>query len=150
MVKSSMPRPAASTHALAADLRTLVGRLRRRLREQADMGELTASQVAALTRLQSDGPATVTQLAQAEHMRPQSMGAVVKSLAALGLVAAAPHPGDGRKTLLSLSPACLDWVDAGRAAREDWLSHAIEDTLTPAEQQALARAIDLLRRLADA
>ncbi len=140
---------AARASALAGELRVVVGRLKRRLREQASTGDLTWSQVSVLSHLERDGPATVTTLARAEGVRPQSMGATVAVLEAAGLVSGAPHPADGRQTILSLTAACRDWIRAGRAAREDWLFRAIRTNLAPDEQEELARAIDLLKRLAD-
>jgi len=105
------------TSALAADLRVLISQLKRRLREQATLGDLTESQIAVLRRLDSDGPATVTTLARAEGMRPQSMGANVAALQAAGLISGSPDPNDGRQTILSLTAACRQKVKAGRAAR---------------------------------
>jgi DNA-binding MarR family transcriptional regulator len=139
----------ASASALAGDLRILIGRLRRKLREQAHIGDLTWSQVAVLGHLESAGPATVTALAQALGMRPQSMGANVAILETAGLVSGVPDPADGRQTLLSLTPACRKWIKAGRAARQDWLSRAIQSKLTPPEQRELSTAIELLKRLVD-
>ena len=98
--------------ALARDLRVLVGALRRRLRAQADVGDFTPSQAAVLLRLERDGPATVTSLARAEGIRPQSLGATVAVLEAAGRVAGAPDPGDGRQTLLALTPACRAMIAA--------------------------------------
>ena len=140
---------AARASALAADLRALLSRLKRRLREQAGAGDLTSTQVSVLGRLDRDGPATVTALAKAEGMRPQSMGANVSALEAAGLVSGTPDPNDGRQTILSLTPACIEWIKEGRTARQDWLFRAIQAKLGPEEQEELARAIDLLNRLAD-
>ena len=140
---------AARASALAGELRVVLGRLKRRLREQASAGDLTWSQVSVLSHLERNGPATVTTLARAEGVRPQSMGATVAVLEAAGLVSGAPHPADGRQTILSLTAACLDWIKAGQAAREDWLFRAIQTNLTPYEREELARAVDLLKRLAD-
>ena len=106
----------AHASAVAADLRALVGKLRRRLREQSDVGELTPSQVSALLRLEKEGQATTSDLARAEGMRPQSMATVVGALQAAGLVTGSPDPGDGRRTLLSLTDACRQWIGEGRAA----------------------------------
>ena len=72
--------------ALAVDLRALVGRLKRRLREQADTGDLTPSQIDALLRLHGEGPMTVTALAASERVRPQSMGATIAALESAGHV----------------------------------------------------------------
>jgi len=133
--------------ALARELRVLFGILKRRLREQATLGDLTPSQIAVLARLDGDGPATVTRLALGEGVRPQSMGATVAALEALGLVAGAPDPDDGRQTIWSLTAACRNRIKAGRAAREDWLYRAIRRTLAANEQEQLVRAVELLRRV---
>ena len=134
---------------LAAELRATVGRLTRLLREHARKGELTASQRFALGRLDREGPLTVTALARAEGVRPQSMGATVAALEAQGLVAGAPDPTDGRQTILSLTDAAREFIADTRAAREGWLLQAISARLTPAEQEQLAQALPLLRRLAE-
>jgi DNA-binding MarR family transcriptional regulator len=141
---------AARALALAGELRVLISKLKRRLREQAHPGDLTWSQMSVLGRLEREGPATVTTLARAEGVRPQSMGATVSVLEAAGLVSGAPDPTDGRQTILSLTAACRQWIKAGRAAREDWLFRAIQANLAPAEQEELATAIELLKRLVEA
>jgi len=137
------------THPLAADIRTLIAQLRRRLREAAPRHGLTPSEQAVVIRLDRQGPATLTALAQAEGMRSQSMGETVAGLKASGLVTGTPDPSDGRQTLLSLTEACRDLIHANRAAREDWLTQAIAARFTPEEQQTLAAGVDLLKRLLD-
>lgn len=139
----------ARAAALAADLRAVMGKLKRRLREQAQFGDLTESQISTLSRLEREGSATVTALARAEGMRPQSMGAIVAALEAAGLVTRALDPNDGRQTLLFLTDACRERIKAGRAAREDWLLRAIQKNIAPAEHEHLEAAIDLLRRLVE-
>jgi DNA-binding MarR family transcriptional regulator len=143
---------AADNHlasALAQDLRALLGKLKRRLREQAHSGELTPSQVSVLLRLEKDGPATASQLARAEAMRPQSMASVVAALEALNLVSGAPHPTDGRQTLLSLTDSCRQRLQVGRAARQDWLTRIIQARFSPQEQAELSASVALFKRLAD-
>ncbi len=140
----------ARASALAVEVHSLVGSLKRRLRGQGGSHDLPPSQAAVLVRLDRDGSATVTALARAEGVRPQSMGATVAALQAAGLVAGEPDPADGRQTLLSLTPVCREWIKDGRAAREDWLFRAIRAKLSPREQDELARAVELLKRLADA
>jgi DNA-binding MarR family transcriptional regulator len=135
--------------ALAGELRVVIGKLKRRLREQAHLGDLTWSQLCVLTRLEREGAATVTNLARAEGVRPQSMGATIAVLEEAGLVSGAPDPADGRQTILSLTPACRKLMKAGRAAREDWLFRAIRTNLKMAEQGELAKAVELLKRLVD-
>jgi DNA-binding MarR family transcriptional regulator len=132
---------------LAQELRGFARKLKRRLREQADVGDLPPSQTAVIVRLEEDGPTTTSGLARAEGMRPQSMGAVVAALEAAGLVVGAPDPADGRQTLLSLTDNCRQWLLQGRAARQDRLSRTIGARLSPDEQDQLAAAMPLLQRL---
>jgi DNA-binding MarR family transcriptional regulator len=134
---------------MAAELRVVLGLLKRRLRAQANKGELSLSQVAVLGTLDREGPATVTTLARAEGVRPQSMGATVAVLQEAGLVDGTPDPTDGRQVMLSLTDTARTWLKASRAAREDWLSQAIRSHLTAAEQQELAAAVRLLRRIVE-
>lgn len=141
------PDPYAS--AIAAELRGLIGKLKRRLREQAYVGDLSVSQTAVLLRLEKDGPATASQLARAEGMRAQSMGPIVAALETAGLVKGSPDPNDGRQTIIALTEQCLTWIREGRAARQDWLSRTIATRLSADEQQQLGAAIELLKRLVD-
>jgi len=138
-----------ATTALAGNLRVVIGQLVRRLRETVTLGDLTWSQIQVLGRLDRNGPATVSTLARAEGVRPQSMGATVAALEASGYVIGTPDPNDGRQTILTVTEACHAWFRIGRAAREDWLHQALQTHLTAAEQADLARAVELLRRLVD-
>ena len=54
---------------LASELRILVGKLRRRLREEGHMGDISMSQASVLGWLERDGPATVSSLARADGDR---------------------------------------------------------------------------------
>ncbi len=141
--------PSARSLALSVELRAVVGKLKRRLLSQSDVGDLTNSQIAVLLRLEKDGPATTSSLARAEGMRPQSMASIVTALDAAGLVGGAPDPADGRQTLLSLTDACRAWLKESRAARQDWLSRTLEARLSPPELAQLEAAVVLLSRLAD-
>ena len=141
--------PLAQSAALATELRATFGKLKRRLREQASVGDLTPSQISVLLCLEREGPATTSNLARLEAMRPQSMGAVIAALEAAGMVIGAPDPTDGRQTILSLTEACRRWVEEKRAARQDWLTRTIQARLSAAEQDRLMEAVELIRRLVD-
>jgi DNA-binding MarR family transcriptional regulator len=134
---------------LAAEIRTVGGKLKRRLREHGGANDLTPSQTAVILRLEADGAATVSKLARAEGMRPQSMSAVVMPLQESGLVSGVADPGDGRQTLLSLTPKCIKWMQDGRAARQDWLTKTITEKLTVYEQEKLQAALKLLTRVVE-
>lgn len=133
--------------ATAADIRVLAGRLRRRLRSEAQAQEYTEAQVSVLTHLLRENVATVTALADAAGVRPQSMGATVAGLLEAGLITASPDPDDGRRTLLTLSDLARETILANRSAKEDWLFRTIRNTLTASEQMELARGVELLGRL---
>jgi DNA-binding MarR family transcriptional regulator len=135
--------------ALAQDLRALLSKLKRRLREQAHIGDLSPSQISVLLRLERDGPTTASSLARAEGMRPQSIRPVIAALEGAGLVSGAPDPNDGRQTFLSLTDTCRKWMLEGRAARQDWLSRTLQARLSPQDQADVAKAVELLKRLVD-
>ncbi|HEY1836767.1 MAG TPA: MarR family transcriptional regulator [Rhizomicrobium sp.] len=134
---------------VAEGLRRVTGGLRRRFREQSCIGELSWAQFSMLSRLEREGPSTVTTLARAEGMRPQSMGASISALEELGHVQASPDPKDGRQTLWSVTPKCRALVQAARAAKQDWLVTTIQKKFSQSEQDDLAQAMQLLERLAD-
>jgi len=141
------PLPLEVTHA-AGELRALVGRLSRRLRQTSVVGEMTLSQASVLSLLEREGAATPGILATREHISPQSMGAILISLEALGLVSRTPDPTDGRSLVISLTEAGLQAVQGARRQREERLARALADHFTAEEQQVLIAALPLLERLA--
>jgi DNA-binding MarR family transcriptional regulator len=144
------PVPESETASdLAAQIRTILSRLKRRLREQGGRGDLTPSQISVLLRIEKEGAATVSGLARAEGMRPQSMSSIVTSLQDAGLVSGIADPNDGRKTLMSLSKKCEKLLREGRAARQDWLTAIILQKLSALEQQQLSTTLELLGRLTE-
>jgi DNA-binding MarR family transcriptional regulator len=134
---------------LAAQLRAILSRLKRRLREQGGREDLTPSQISVIQRLETYGVDTVSSLARSEGVRPQSMSSIVSSLQEAGLVNGTPDPSDGRKTLMSLSRKCEKLLKDGRAARQDWLTTTILHKLSVQEQRRLSTALQLLSRLAE-
>lgn len=149
MSHRSSQSPADRASALALEMRTLVGKLKRKLRDQTGRDDFTSSQAAVLLRLEKDGPATVSNLARAEAMRPQSMSAAIAPLEAAGLVSGAPDPNDGRQTLLSLTPKCRQLLQKRRAAKQDWLTKTLLAKLSAEEQKKLAEALAILARLVE-
>ncbi|CAB3970607.1 MarR family transcriptional regulator [Burkholderia cenocepacia] len=143
------PSEALPLAGLAGELRISVGKLMRRMREQIHPNDLTSSQKSVLLRLDRDGPATVSALARAESVRPQSMRVTVATLETLGAVSGEPDPTDGRQTLIALTPGFRKALQANRAAKDDWLFRALHAQLSEAEQAELASAVKLLQRLAE-
>jgi len=132
---------------IASELRVVLGRLIRRLRAEH---RFSLSLAAVLGRLDREGPASVSDLAHAESVRPQSMAQTVSDLEADGLVTREPDPRDGRRALVELTQEGRLALEAERRRREGWLANAIANDLSLEEQSLLSDTIDLLRRLAEA
>jgi DNA-binding MarR family transcriptional regulator len=124
-----------------------MGQLVRRLRAEAKSGELSWTQVAITARLDG-GPMTTADLARAESMKPQSMGASLAQLEEEGIVKRKAHPTDGRQILYELTTAGIEGRYKSRLAKREWLLSAIIK-LEKDEQQALFAAIDVIKRLAE-
>lgn len=140
-----MPTKTDPAH-VASDLRVVLGQLNRRLRAE---NQFPLSQAAVLGRLDRCGPKGVSDLAVAERVRPQSMAQTVADLEADGFVTRRPDPDDGRRALVEITDEGLTRLHADRAARDGWLSRAIADKLSPADQDTLESAVELLRELAE-
>jgi DNA-binding MarR family transcriptional regulator len=130
-------------------MRAVFRKLKLRIRAHGAHNDLTLSQTSVVLRLEKDGPTTVSGLARAEGMRPQSMSAVVAPLQESGLTRGVPDPSDGRQTLISLTPKCLKWLQQGRAARQDWIATTISQKLSVHEQEKLQQALKLIARLVE-
>jgi DNA-binding MarR family transcriptional regulator len=124
----------------------VLGHLIRRLRAEH---RFPLSQGAVLGRLDREGPQSVSDLAGAERVRPQSMAQTVGDLEADGLVARRPDPADGRRALVELTAQGDEALQADRRHRDGWLARAIAEDLSPEDQAVLRDAVDLLRRLAE-
>ena len=130
-----------------AGLLTAMGQLVRRLRAEANSGELSWSQIAIMARLEP-GPMTTADLARAESMKPQSMGAALAQMEEEGLVKRQAHPTDGRQILFALTAAGLEGRYKSRLIKREWLLAAIAK-LDKTEQQKLFSAVDVIRHLAE-
>ncbi|MGH7619035.1 MAG: MarR family winged helix-turn-helix transcriptional regulator [Gemmatimonadaceae bacterium] len=141
-----------SREELAIRLVLAVKRLRARLRETwpSPVQSLPTSQLAILKRLRDDGATTAATLAVAEHVSQQAIAQHVAALRDAGLVKTAPDPNDGRKALISITKNGLKLFDAAAESRNAWLMRAIASQVPAKEQAALAKAIELLERLASA
>jgi DNA-binding MarR family transcriptional regulator len=146
-----MPKPATSRAAVetaVSDLTAAVGQLLRRLRSETNPNDLNLSQLSALARLDQHGAMTTADLARAESMKPQSMGAILAALEQQGLVERQPHPSDGRQILFAMTPDGAEVRRQRGIAKRAWLLAAMA-TLEPAELKTIIDAIPLIKRLGE-
>jgi DNA-binding MarR family transcriptional regulator len=129
----------------ASELRVVLGQLMRRLRAEH---RFPIHQGAVLGRLDRQGLASVSDLAAAEKVRPQSMAQTVGELEADGLVKRRPDPDDRRRALVELTPAGRETLEEDRGRRVGWLVSAI-DELPARDQAVLTRATAIIGRLAE-
>ncbi|MEV0704095.1 MarR family transcriptional regulator [Saccharopolyspora sp. NPDC050389] len=134
----------------ARELRTTVGRLRRRLKQTYDAEGLTPSQTSVLSRLGKHGPASTSDLAAAEGVRHQSIAATLSALDKRGLIERRADPDDGRRQLVSVSDTGHAFLKDKRRARDEWLARTLHDRYTEGERQAVREALVLLERLTEA
>jgi DNA-binding MarR family transcriptional regulator len=132
---------------LAHELRETLGRLVRRLR--AEPGP-SVGRMAVLGRLDRGGPASISDLAACERIRPQSMAQTFHDLETAGLISRRPDPADGRRAFVELTATGLDLLQTTRALRETWLTEALERELDASERTLVHEALVLLSRIADA
>ena len=144
-----MGRISESAVVAACDLRVMFSRLRRRLLEVATDEDLTPSQTAVLIRLIKDGPASTSQLAGAERVRPQSMATTLVGLDRHGLIARTPDPEDGRRQLITLTRVGRTHAQNDRKVRDEWLVRAMQDRYTESERRVINEALALLERITD-
>lgn len=131
------------------DLKVVLGRVVRRLRQGHAPGELTLSELTVLSRLDRDGPASPSTLADGERVRPQAMGATLAVLEQRDLVDRTADPGDGRRCLMSITGEGRRVLLDRRTRSVHAVTTALADGFTPAEQRQLIAIIPLLERLAD-
>jgi len=131
---------------LAAALRDSITRLNRRLRQQRPIGDLTITQLSALTSLELHGALTPRELAEAERVQPPTLTKIVAKLEDRGLVQRTPHPTDGRQVILAATESGRAVVVEHRRARDEWLAKQLV-ALTPEEREVLQRAAEILGRI---
>ncbi|MFB7107857.1 MarR family winged helix-turn-helix transcriptional regulator [Streptomyces sp. NPDC056190] len=142
------PAGAEGTAPLASDLRVVVARITRRLRQAHAVGDVSLSGMSVLARLATDGPDSPGSLAELERVRPQAMAATLASLEQRGLVLRSPHAVDRRRFVVAVTAAGRDMLAARRTESVRRLADVIAE-FTPREQRTLAAALPLLDRLAE-
>lgn len=138
---------------LRAAVLVLSRRLRHQVGAQTDVAggvdaEVSSTEVALLARIRRCAPVSPSDLARAEHLRPPSVTTILDRLVHLDLVRREPHPHDGRRVLVTLTPEGVAFLERTRQVRTRWLAGQF-DQLDAADQAALTAAAGALARLAE-
>ncbi|MEV4703672.1 MarR family transcriptional regulator [Actinoplanes sp. NPDC049316] len=147
-----MERPVAErvgAERLAIALRDAITRLNRRVRQERPVGDLTFSQLSALTSLQLAGALTPRELADVERVQPPTMTKIVGKLEDRGLVARTPHPTDRRQVILAATERGRAVFAQFEKARNEWLARQL-DELSSEDRDTLERAAQILQQVARA
>ncbi|MEH0819204.1 MULTISPECIES: MarR family winged helix-turn-helix transcriptional regulator [unclassified Micromonospora] len=134
---------------LAPQLRDAITRLNRRVRQARPVGDLTVTQLSALTSLKLAGALTPRELADVERVQPPTMTKIVAKLEERGLVQRTPHPTDGRQVILAATEGGRAVLDQFERARDEWLASRLA-ALNEDERDTLRRAAEILQQLARA
>jgi DNA-binding MarR family transcriptional regulator len=148
MLSNSSAPSAHVDRELVVQLRLAVMRLARRLRQQTE-GEITASQLSALSSVDRLGPLSLGALAAVERVRPPTLTRIVGHLEAAGLVVRRPAAADRRSAEVEVSPAGRELLVRSRTRKDAYLAERLAD-LDPAEVAVLRRAAGVLERLLEA
>jgi DNA-binding MarR family transcriptional regulator len=132
------------------ELTLALGLFVRRMRSAGPAGlrDLSWTQKSVLVRLEKDGPATTAELARAEGVKPQSMGAAVAALEYLGLVGRKAHPTDGRQVNIELTSQGAIMRKNAKDAKRSWLEQAVAK-LDKQEQATLFAAGEIIKHLVE-
>lgn len=135
---------------LASDLRMVVTRLIKKLRNKSSTSEtLSLTERSTIALLDQHKQLLPNELAAMEKITTQSMSQILNHLLELGYITRKTSLDDKRKAIISLSKAGQDVLYKVRHERDEWLSKAIAETCTVKEQELLRRAIGPLTKLVD-
>ena len=129
-------------------LRVALARLSRWLRRH-ELAGLTPTQLAALATIGKTGPMRLGDLAAAEGIAPSTLTRLVTALEDSGYVRRLADPSDARASTLTITPHGQDALQRIRAETTLMLTASL-DLLTPDQRSALAAALPVLERLAEA
>jgi DNA-binding MarR family transcriptional regulator len=130
------------TAELAAQIKLLVGRLARRLRQEGTAG-LTPSQLSVLASVDRLGPLQLGDLARVETVAPPTLSRSIARLEERGLVRRQQDPDDGRAVLVEVTGAGRRALHELRRARVAFLAERLA-TLSDPDRAVVARAVELL------
>jgi len=135
------------TEASDDQLRILLQRVARRIRNNRADGAMSDSQLGVLFHVEN-APSTPSRLAEHERVSPPSMNRTLNALETAGLVARSTSPDDARKVLVTITPAGTALIAETRRLRTAWFTRQLAE-LSAEERGALEAVIPVLRRIAE-
>jgi DNA-binding MarR family transcriptional regulator len=131
---------------LAIDLRTAVMRTSRRLRVEATGDVITPGQYTVLAQLHGNGPRTLRELADREHVQAPSMTRIVNALTEQGFVSRSADPDDGRQVRVDITPGGEAVLEQARSQRTAWLAQRVA-LLSDEDRLTLSRAAHIMQEM---
>lgn len=142
----NQPPSSARERELADRLHSAAIHLLRRLRVQDSSSGLSAPRLSALSVIVFGGPITMTELAQAEQVRPPTISRLARDLESDGLVERIADPGDRRVQLLKATRKGRRLLEEGRRRRVRMLAGDL-GRLSTSDRDRLERALEVLERI---
>lgn len=115
----------------------------------AEQSDLTGPQLSLLSRLQTQGPLRINQLAAAEGIRMPTASNLLHNLEDRGLVERVRDPRDRRGVQVQLTQAGIDELHRVGEERIDYLAHLL-DALPQSYAQDIPRVVEVINALGDA
>ena len=135
-----------TTAVLPSQLRLAVMRLARRLRQES-VGDITQSQLSALSIVDRRGPLSLGELADIERVAPPSMTRIAARLEEQGWVVRTVDATDRRVAHLAVTDAGRALLKETRTRRDAYLATRLRG-LSAEDREIIERALPLLERLA--
>jgi DNA-binding MarR family transcriptional regulator len=135
----------------AARLRTVIGKMSRRLRKTAagTAAGLTPTRISVLLHVARSGSIRLSELAASEGLNPTMLSRVIADFADAGLLERSSDEGDRRAAWVKATPAGKRLAERMRRERTDALYLALAG-LSEADRIVVEQALPALETLADA
>ncbi len=140
---------ALDLHTAATELRSSIGEVVRRMGQTRPEGAIPWAASSVVARLVERGPASSAELARAEGITPQSMGATLKTIEGRGFAERAPDPDDRRRFVYTVTAAGKQFYEARIDARVHQFVELLDEDFSDEEVRQLVAVAPLLERLAE-
>ena len=131
---------------LADRLHSAAIRLLRTVRSVDTESGISGPRLSVLSVLVFRGPATITELARAEQVKPPTISRMIKDMEWAGLVERRSDPSDGRVHRIRATRLGRQVLNAGRVRRVNAIAGSLE-SLGQSDRDTVAAAVAILEGL---